>query len=66
MQIERVAVIGAGTMGHGIGKAIAYAWLPIEHATLGTRVEVAYFDSVYGGTVSDDPQFDPTMSRIKS
>ena len=52
--------------GHSIGKQIAYAWLPIEHTTLGTQVSVKYFDSMYPAVVSDDPQFDPSMSRLRS
>ncbi|CAB4741474.1 unannotated protein [freshwater metagenome] len=52
--------------GHSIGKQIAYAWLPIEHTTLGTQVTVKYFDSMYPAVVSDDPQFDPSMSRLRS
>ena len=52
--------------GHSIGKQIAYAWLPIEHTTLGTQVTVKYFDSMYPAVVSDDPQFDASMSRLRS
>ena len=52
--------------GHSIGKQIAYAWLPIGHTTLGTQVTVKYFDSMYSAVVSDDPQFDPSMSRLRS
>ena len=52
--------------GHTIGKQIAYAWLPIDHTTLGTQVTVKYFDSMYPAAVSDDPQFDPSMSRLRS
>jgi len=52
--------------GHSIGKQIAYAWLPIDHTTLGTQVTVKYFDLMYPAAVSDDPQFDPSMSRLRS
>ena len=52
--------------GHSIGKQIAYAWLPIDHTTLGTQVSVKYFDSMYPAVVSDDPQFDASMSRLRS
>jgi glycine cleavage system aminomethyltransferase T len=52
--------------GHSIGKQIAYAWLPIDHTTLGTQVTVKYFDLMYSAVVSDDPQFDPSMSRLRS
>jgi len=52
--------------GHTIGKQIAYAWLPIESSILGTTVEVRYFDQFYSAVVSDDPQFDANMSRLRS
>ena len=52
--------------GHRIGKPLAYAWLPIEAATTGTKVEVAYFDKFYSAVVSDDVQFDAGMTRLRS
>ena len=52
--------------GHTIGKQIAYAWVPIEASTLGTKVEVQYFDQFYPAVVSDDPQFDAGMTRLRS
>jgi heterotetrameric sarcosine oxidase gamma subunit len=63
---QPVGYITSASVGHSIGKSIAHAWLPVQHATLGTRVEVRYFDSMYSAVVGDDPQFDPTMTRIKS
>ena len=61
-----VGYITSASVGHTIGKSIAHAWLPIEAATLGTRVEVQYFEHTYHGTVSDDPQFDAAMTRVRS
>jgi heterotetrameric sarcosine oxidase gamma subunit len=58
--------ITSSYFGHSIGKQIAYAWLPIAHTTLGTQVNVKYFDAMYSAVVSDDPQFDPSMSRLRS
>jgi len=52
--------------GHRIGKPLAYAWLPIEASTLGTKVEVQYFDQFYPAVVSEDVQFDAGMTRLKS
>ena len=56
----------SSNFGHRIGKSLAYAWLPIEHATLGTKVEVQYFDQFYPAVVSEDVQFDAAMSRLRS
>ena len=61
-----VGYVTSSYFGHSIGKQLAYAWLPIEASTLGTAVEIQYFDQMYSGVVSDDPQFDPAMKRLKS
>lgn len=52
--------------GHTIGKQIAYAWVPIELSNKGTVLSVKYFDKNYIASVSQDPQFDPEMKRLKS
>lgn len=56
----------SANFGHRIGKPLAYAWLPIEASTLGTKVEVQYFDKFYPAVVSEDVQFDAGMTRLKS
>ena len=56
----------SANFGHRIDKPLAYAWLPIEHSTLGTKVEVQYFDQFYPAVVSEDVQFDAAMTRLKS
>ena len=63
---QPVGYVTSSYFGHTVGKVLAYAWLPIGAATLGTKVEVGYFDQMYPGTVSDDPQFDPGMTRLRS
>ena len=52
--------------GHTIGAPLAYAWLPIEHSSVGTDVEIQYFDKKVKAKVGNDPQFDPQMTRLKS
>ena len=52
--------------GHTIGAPLAYAWLPIEHSSVGTNVEIQYFDKKVKAKVGNDPQFDPQMTRLKS
>ncbi len=51
--------------GYSVGKHIVYGYLPLEFAEKGTEVEVVYFGRRQPATVSDDPQFDPQMSRLK-
>ena len=52
--------------GHSVGAPLAYAWLPIEHSKIGTKVEIQYFDKLVKAKVGNDPQFDPDMTRLKS
>ena len=65
-QGKPVGYTTSSNFGHRIGKPLAYAWLPIEATTLGTKVEVQYFDQFYPAVVSEDVQFDAGMTRLKS
>jgi glycine cleavage system aminomethyltransferase T len=51
--------------GYSVDKHIVYGYLPLEFAEKGTEVEVVYFGRRQPATVSDDPLFDPQMSRLK-
>jgi glycine cleavage system aminomethyltransferase T/glycine/D-amino acid oxidase-like deaminating enzyme len=55
--------VTSATYGHTIGRAIAYAWLPVLEP--GTPVEVEYFGERYPATIAAEPLFDPEMSRIR-
>jgi glycine cleavage system T protein len=52
--------------GYSIGKLVGYAYLPVEYAKTGARLEIQYFDRRFPVVVSDDPQYDPKMERLKS
>jgi glycine cleavage system aminomethyltransferase T len=52
--------------GYSIGKLVGYGYLPVEHAEVGTRLEIQYFDRRYPVVVANDPQYDPKMERLKS
>ena len=58
--------VKSGGQGYSIGKAIAYAYLPLESSHVGTVVDVEFFGEWVSGIVSSEPIFDPTNSRIKS
>jgi 4-methylaminobutanoate oxidase (formaldehyde-forming) len=58
--------VKSGGQGYSIDKAIAYAYLPVENAQVGTEVSVEFFGELVTGTVSSEPLFDPTNSRIKA
>ncbi|MEM7533019.1 MAG: FAD-dependent oxidoreductase [Chloroflexota bacterium] len=79
MALGKEPVFAPGTNGHSalgyltsidygytIGKLVGYAYLPIEYTAKGTAVEVQYFDKRFTAVVSDDPQVDPKMERLKA
>ncbi|MDO9378001.1 MAG: FAD-dependent oxidoreductase [Nocardioidaceae bacterium] len=62
------AVVGYTTSaawGHTVARAIAYAWVPAELSEPGTEVAVTYFDRDLPYTVTAEPLFDPTMTRLR-
>lgn len=58
--------VKSGGQGYSLNKAIAYAYLPIEHSASGTAVDVEFFGEWKNGVVATEPLFDPTNSRIRS
>ncbi|RZQ63663.1 GcvT family protein [Amycolatopsis suaedae] len=52
--------------GYTIGRNIAYAWLPAEASTPGRQVEIEYFGERIPAVVSEEPLFDPEMTRLRS
>lgn len=63
---EIIGRVKSGGQGYTINKAIAYAYLPIKDATVGTLVQVEFFGQWHGGVVAAEPLFDPTSLRIRS
>ncbi len=57
--------VTTGGYGFTIGKSIAFAYLPPEHATPGTEVAVEIFGEWIPGTVARAPLFDPKGERIR-
>ena len=62
---EPVGYVTSAAYGYTIGKGIAYAWLPAELAETGQQVEIRYFDRGVAATVTDEPLFDPQMTRLR-
>ncbi|MGX6603084.1 GcvT family protein [Micromonosporaceae bacterium Da 78-11] len=60
-----VGYVTSAAYGHTVGAPIAYAWLPAELATPGTRVQIGYFDRLLEATVTAEPLFDPHHERIR-
>ena len=58
-------VTSAG-MGPSVGKYILFAYLPVEHAAPGTRLQIPYMNELYPVTVAAGPLFDPENTRMKA
>ena len=64
---ERVLgyVTSAG-YGYTVRQSIAYGYLPVDYATVGTQIEVQLFGTRYGATVMKEPLYDPKNEKIKA
>jgi 4-methylaminobutanoate oxidase (formaldehyde-forming) len=63
---EVVSRITSGGIGYSVGESIAFAYLPIDLAEIGTEVEVEVFGEWVGATVAQDPRWDPEGERVRS
>jgi 4-methylaminobutanoate oxidase (formaldehyde-forming) len=57
--------VTSGGYGYTLGRSIAYAYVPSELA-IGTRVEVEIFGRWVAATISKEPLYDPSGSRIRA
>jgi glycine cleavage system aminomethyltransferase T/glycine/D-amino acid oxidase-like deaminating enzyme len=55
-----------GAYGFSVQKSIAYAYLPIELAVIGTALDVELLGERIGAVVAHDPQWDPKGERVKA
>jgi glycine cleavage system T protein len=58
--------VTSGGFGYTVGRSIAYAYLPPDHASVDQPVEVEIFGEWIPGRVAAEPLFDPDGSRIRS
>lgn len=61
-----ISWVAAGGYGYSVAKSIAYAYLPVEFAKVGTRLEVELFGERVGAEVVKEPLFDPKGERVKA
>ena len=61
-----VGRVKSGGQGYSIGKAIGYAYLPIEFASSGQQVDVEFFGTWCSGTVTNGSLYDPDGLKIKA
>jgi 4-methylaminobutanoate oxidase (formaldehyde-forming) len=57
--------VTSGGYGYTVGRSIAYAQLPAEHASPGTEVAVEIFGEWVDGEVANEPLWDPEGSRVR-
>jgi len=63
---EIIGWVASGGYGYSAAKSIAYGYLPIEYAKVGTRLEIEYFGEPVGAVVEREPLWDSKGERIKS
>lgn len=56
----------AGAYGFSVQKSIAYAYLPVEFAAVGTQLDVELIGERVPAIVARDPQWDPKSARVKA
>ena len=57
--------VTSANYGHSIGCGIAYGYLPVEYAEVGTAVDVLYFGERLQATVASEPLYDPQGDKMK-
>jgi 4-methylaminobutanoate oxidase (formaldehyde-forming) len=58
--------VASGGYGYSVEKSIAFAYLPLEHANPGVRLEIEWFGENVGAVVERMPLFDPKGERIRA
>jgi 4-methylaminobutanoate oxidase (formaldehyde-forming) len=58
--------IASGGYGYTVGKSIAYGYLPVEYAEVGTQFEVEIFEERINAIVEREPLWDPKGKRIRA
>ena len=56
----------SGGYGFSVQKSIAFAYLPLEYAKVGTELQMDYFGETVGAVVEQSPLWDPKGERIKA
>ncbi len=61
-----VGWVASGGFGYSVKKSLAYAYLPMEYARPGTRLEIECFGEQVGAEVTQNVLWDPKNERIKA
>ncbi len=63
---EIIGWVASGGYGYSVGKSIAYGYLPVKYAKVGTELEIELFDERIRALVEREPLWDPRGKRIKT
>ena len=63
---KTVGWVAAGGFGYSVNKSIVYAYLPMEYAKPGTKLEIECFGEQVGAEVAQSVLWDPKGERIKA
>lgn len=61
-----IAYVSSGGYGHTIERSIALAYLPVEHAAVGTELTIGILGERRRAVVCEQPLFDPVGERLFS
>lgn len=61
-----IGYVASANYGYTVGRWIAFGYLPIEHAAVGSPVEIEYNGKRYPGLVAEEPLFDPAGERLRA
>jgi len=60
-----VGWVASGGFGYSVNESIAYAYLPMEYAKVGTKLQIEYFGEQVGAEVAQAILWDPKAERIR-
>jgi len=63
---EIISWVTSGGYGYSVGESIAFAYLPVEYAKAGTKLEIEFFGEIVGAEVRKSPLWDPKGERIRA
>jgi 4-methylaminobutanoate oxidase (formaldehyde-forming) len=61
-----VGRVTSGGYGYAVGASIAFAYVPVAHAEVGTRLSVDIFGEWIEGEVRAEPLYDPKGERVRA
>jgi 4-methylaminobutanoate oxidase (formaldehyde-forming) len=63
---EIISWVAGGGFGYSVNESIAFAYLPVESAKPGTKLEIEFFGETVGAEVKQMPLWDPKGERIRA